>query len=125
MTTAPYAVQAGHRHGVRVLILAYAWMLGFYSVSWSSRLRKGTTIGAVAVMLSAPSCVVVDLALTSLSRGRKETVVQRPLSTSFTSHTTFPPRAAMALLDTRSLCSPAFWATPCSCSPTAAPVCWS
>ncbi|KAK8780140.1 hypothetical protein V5799_018521 [Amblyomma americanum] len=45
----------------------YSPVRRFYSVSWSSRLRKGTTIGAVAVMLSAPSCVVVDLALTSLS----------------------------------------------------------
>ncbi|XP_077496640.1 solute carrier family 22 member 6-like [Amblyomma americanum] len=55
-------------HVIRVLIMVFAMMLAFFSLSWSSRLRKDAKISLVALMMSAPSYVVMYLALISLGR---------------------------------------------------------
>ncbi|XP_077497650.1 solute carrier family 22 member 6-like [Amblyomma americanum] len=58
----------GGNYLVRVFFVAFSLMLGFYGLSWSSRMRNDTRISFLAVVLSAPSYVAMYLALISLGR---------------------------------------------------------
>ncbi|XP_077497657.1 solute carrier family 22 member 6-like [Amblyomma americanum] len=68
ITMSPPAGQPRRSYVIRVLIMLFAMMLAFFSLSWSSRLRKDATISVAAVFMSAPSYVVMYLALISLGR---------------------------------------------------------
>ncbi|XP_070376894.1 solute carrier family 22 member 6-like [Dermacentor albipictus] len=70
-TLSPGVAPGAEARGARmagVFVVTFTLMLGFYGLTWSSRMRKDATISIVSVVLSAPSYVVMYLALMTWGR---------------------------------------------------------
>ncbi|XP_075525047.1 solute carrier family 22 member 6-like [Dermacentor variabilis] len=70
-TSSPAAAPGAGARGARmagVFVVTFTLMLGFYGLTWSSRMRKDATISIVSVVLSAPSYVFMYLALMTWGR---------------------------------------------------------